>query len=249
MRKYLQRFANQVLRFLMFLLLDHEVEGLENIPTEGPVITAQNHMIFVDTVVAAAHVHREAVGMSKVENYSFPPLAFLFWLYGTFPVRRGEVDRTALRTALRVLKEGKVLMAAPEGTRSRTNTLQRGKDGLTYIAIRAGASVVPVAIWGQEKFWEQLRRLRRTKVKMVIGKAFIFEPGEGKLTREQLTQMTDEMMYRLAALLPPEYRGYYSDLSAATEEYLRPYDGTYPTAVHRGVKGRRIVFSKGDVSG
>jgi 1-acyl-sn-glycerol-3-phosphate acyltransferase len=249
MRKYLQRFANLVLKFLMFLLLDHEVEGLENIPTDGPVITAQNHMIFVDTVVAAAHIDREAVGMSKVENYSFPPLAFLFKLYGTFPVRRGEVDRAALRTALRVLKEGQVLMAAPEGTRSKTNTLQRGKDGLTYIAIRAGASVVPVAIWGQEKFWEQLRRLRRTKVKMVMGKPFVFEPGEGKLTREQLTQMTDEMMYRLAALLPPEYRGYYSDLSAATEEYLRSYDGSHSRSVGKEARGRRIIFSKGDASG
>ena len=249
MRKYVQRFANLVLRFLMFLLLDHEVEGVENIPAEGPVITTQNHMISVDTVIAAAYIDREAVGMSKVENYDFLPLAVLFKLYGTFPVRRGEVDRTALRAALRVLKECKVLMAAPEGTRSKTNTLQRGKDGLTYVAIRAGAAIVPVAIWGQEKFWEQLRRLRRTKVKMVMGKPFIFEPAEGRLTREQLTQMTDEMMYRLAALLPPEYRGYYSDLSAATEEYLRPYDGTYPRAVHRGVKGHRTVFSKGDVSG
>jgi 1-acyl-sn-glycerol-3-phosphate acyltransferase len=247
--KYLQRIANLIIRFLMFLLLDYEVQGLENIPAEGPVITAQNHMISVDTVIAAAFIEREAVGMSKAENYNVIPLAILFKLYGTFPVRRGEVDRTALRTALKVLKEGKVLMAAPEGTRSRTNTLQRGKDGLTYIAIRAGAPIVPVAIWGQEKFWEQLRKLRRTKVKMAMGKPFIFEPGEGKLTREQLSQMTDEMMYRLAALLPPEYRGYYSDLSAATDEYLRPYDASHPRPVHRGMKGRRTVFSKGDLRG
>jgi 1-acyl-sn-glycerol-3-phosphate acyltransferase len=244
-----QRFANGVLRFLMALLLDYEVEGLENLPTEGPLIAVQNHMISIDTVIGAALIDREIVGMSKVENYRNRLVAFFFDLYGTFPVRRGEVDRRALRTALRVLKEGKVLMAAPEGTRSKTNTLQKGKDGLSYIAVKSGAPIVPLAIWGQERFWKQLARLRQTRVRVVCGKPFVFEPGEGKLTREQLSQMTEEMMYRMAVLLPEEYRGYYSDLSAATEEYLKPYDGR-PTP-QRGNPGgrRRTVFSKGGVRG
>ncbi len=246
---FFQRLANLVLRFLMLILLDYEIEGLENLPQEGPVITAQNHMIFVDTVIGAAFIDREAVGMSKVENYDNPLVAILFKLYGTFPVRRGEVDRRALRTALKVLREGKVLMAAPEGTRSKTNTLQKGKDGLSYVAVRAGAPIVPIAIWGQEKFWEQLRSLRRTKVKMVMGKPFIFELGEGKPAREQLSQMTDEMMCRLAALLPPEYRGYYRDLSAATEEYLRPDDGSHPRSTHKEGKRRRAMLSNGGVRG
>jgi 1-acyl-sn-glycerol-3-phosphate acyltransferase len=244
-----QRFANVVLKSLFLLLLDYEVEGLENLPQEGPVITAQNHMVFVDTVVAAAFIDREIVGMSKVENYRNPFVALLFRLYGTFPVRRGEVDRTALRASLRVLKEGKVLMAAPEGTRSKTNTLQKGKDGLSYIAIKAGAPVVPIAIWGQEKFWQQIRKLRRTKVRMVVAKPFIFDPGEGKLTREQLSQMTHEMMYRLAALLPSEYRGYYSDLSDGTQEYLRPYDGRVAGRNYGQKERRRTIFNKGGVKG
>jgi 1-acyl-sn-glycerol-3-phosphate acyltransferase len=246
---WLQRFANRVLRFIMVILLDYEVEGLENIPEEGPLITAQNHMIFVDTVVGAAFIDREVMGMSKVENYYNPFLALIFKLYGTVPIRRGEVDRTALRTSLKVLEQGKVLMAAPEGTRSKTNALQKGKDGLAYLAVKAGAPVLPIAIWGQERFWQQLRRLRRTKVKMVMGKPFIFVPGEGRLTREQLTQMTDEMMYRIAALLPPEYRGYYRDLSATTEEYLRPYNGKLPREARRGRKRGRTVFNKGGVKG
>jgi len=238
-----------VLRGLFLILLDLEVEGLENILPEGPLIFAQNHMIFVDTVLGAAFIDREVVGMSKVENYHNPVFAVLLTLYGTFPVRRGEVDRRALRTALKVLEAGKVLGAAPEGTRSKTNTLQKGKDGLAYLAVKADVPILPVAVWGQEKFWQQLRKLRRTEVKVVMGKPFIFEPGEGKLTREQLTQMTDEMMYRLAALLPPEYRGYYGDLSAATEEYLRPYDGSLPQGAHRGSKRSRTIFNKGEVRG
>jgi 1-acyl-sn-glycerol-3-phosphate acyltransferase len=244
-----QSFANKVLRFLMALLLDYDVEGLENLPAEGPLITVQNHMISIDTVIGAALIDREVVGMSKVENYHNWILGFFFTLYGTFPVNRGEVDRKALRTALRVLKEQKVLMAAPEGTRSKTNTLQKGKDGLSYIAVKAGAPIIPIAIWGQERFWKQLSRLRRTRVHVVFGKPFIFDPGEGKLTREQLSQMTHEMMYRLAALLPEEYRGYYNDLSQATEEYVKPYDRRRAGALATRGGERRSVFSKGGVRG
>jgi 1-acyl-sn-glycerol-3-phosphate acyltransferase len=244
-----QRFANLILQLLIRLLLDCEVEGLDNLPEEGPLIVCQNHMISIDTVVGAAFVKREIVGMSKVENYHVPILGFLFKAYGTFPVRRGEVDRQALRTALKVLKQGKVLMVAPEGTRSKTNTLQKGKDGLSYIAVRSGVPILPLAIWGQEEFWHQLRRLRRTRVKVVFGRPFMLEPGEGKLTREQLTQMTHEMMYRIAALLPQAYRGYYGDLSAATEQYLRPYDGRYCAAPTAERRSGRPVFSKGGVRG
>jgi 1-acyl-sn-glycerol-3-phosphate acyltransferase len=244
-----QRFANLVLRFLMNLLLDYEAEGLENLPVEGPVIVVQNHMISIDTVIGAALIDREVMGMSKAENFDNRLLGFFFGLYGTFPVRRGEVDRKALRTALKVLKESKVLMAAPEGTRSKTNTLQKGKDGLSYIAVKAGAPIVPLAIWGQERFWEQLRRLRRTKVRLAFGKPFVFEPGEGKLTREQLTQMTHEMMYRIARLLPEEYRGYYADLSQATEEYVFAYDGRGTRGRDNPRASRRSVFSKGGVRG
>jgi 1-acyl-sn-glycerol-3-phosphate acyltransferase len=244
-----QRVANLVLRFVLTIFVDFEVEGLENIPQEGPLITAQNHMIFVDTVIGAIFIDREVVGVSKMENYHNPLLAFFFKLYGTLPIRRGEVDRTALKASLKVLEEGTVLMAAPEGTRSKTNTLQRGKDGLSYLAVKADAPVLPIAIWGQEEFWQQFLRPRRAKVKMVMGKPFIFEPGEGRLTREQLTQMTDEMMYRIAALLPPEYRGYYSDLSVATDEYLRLYDGRLPKKMHRDGKRSRTIFSKGGVKG
>jgi 1-acyl-sn-glycerol-3-phosphate acyltransferase len=244
-----QRFANVVLRFLFFLFLDLKVEGLENMPQEGPVITAQNHMIAIDTVIAAAFIDRQILGMSKVENYHNLLLGLLFKLYGTFPVRRGEVDRRALRRSLNVLKEGKVLMAAPEGTRSKSNTLQKAKDGLVYIAIKAGVPIVPIAIWGQERFWQQLRKLRRTRVNVVMGKPFILDAGEGKLTREQLTRMTDEMMYRLARLLPTEYRGYYSEPWQATEQYVRPHDGRGSKRARPDGKRRRTIFSKGGVKG
>jgi 1-acyl-sn-glycerol-3-phosphate acyltransferase len=244
-----QRFANIVLRFVMSLVLDYDVEGVENIPERGPLIGIQNHMISIDTVIGAAFVDRQIMGMSKAENYDNPIVALFFRLYGTFPVRRGEVDRQALRTSLKILKEEKVLMAAPEGTRSHTNSLQRGKDGLSYIAVKSGAPIIPIAIWGAEIFWQQLRRLRRTKVSVGFGQPFYLDPGPGKLSREELTQMTDEMMYKIAALLPAQYRGYYADLSQATEEHIRPDDGRRDGSKNAKHRGRGTLFSKGSVRG
>jgi 1-acyl-sn-glycerol-3-phosphate acyltransferase len=86
-------------------------------------------------------------------------------------------------------------------------------------------------------------------VRIVFGKPFALDPGEGKLTREQLTQMTHEMMYRIAALMPAQYRGYYSDLSAATEEYVRPVESSRRPPPSLGRKSKGTVFSKGGVRG
>ena len=73
-----QQLANRVLRFVMSLVLDYQVEGLENLPEEGPLIVVQNHMIFIDTVIAAVFIDREVVGMSKAENFDNPLVALFF---------------------------------------------------------------------------------------------------------------------------------------------------------------------------
>ncbi len=114
---------------------------------------------------------------------------------------------------------------APEGTRSKECRLQPGHDGMTFIALRANAPVLPMAITGAKDLGSNLKRLRRTDVKIVIGKPFCFRPSgtaneRKKVRRDVLHQMTEEAMYQLAAILPPEYRGVYSDLDSATERFL-----------------------------
>jgi 1-acyl-sn-glycerol-3-phosphate acyltransferase len=160
--------------------------------------------------------------MSKLENYNNPLLGIIIKLYGTFPVRRGELDMSAIRTSLQVLQEGQGLLMAPEGTRSQNATLQEGRDGMAWLALHSGAPIVPVALSGQEDLGHYLKRLRRTPVRVVFGPAFCLRTMEGMPHREQLTHMTTEAMYALAALLPPEYRGVYSDLSKTTSRFLVP---------------------------
>ena len=217
-----RRIANPVLRMLFNLLYKIEVTGIENVPQQGPFIAVMNHIYFVDPVQVGVLAPRYIVIMSKIENYQILPLRPLLHLYGTFPVHRGELDMTAIRTSLQVLEEGHGLLMAPEGTRSRTHTLQKGLDGVAWLALRSQAPVVPVAHSGQERLGRYLKRLRRTPLRMVFGEAFTLRPVEGLDRKQQLRLMTTEMMYRLAALLPPEYRGVYSDLQNATSRTLVP---------------------------
>jgi 1-acyl-sn-glycerol-3-phosphate acyltransferase len=178
------------------------------------------HTNFLDPALAGAVMPREVVIMSKIENFRHPFLGIIVRLYGAFPVRRGEVDRQAIRRSLEVLAGGQTLLMAPEGTRSDDGRLQKGHDGMTFIALRANAPILPMAIVGGERFWANLSRLRRTPVKIIIGKVFRFSSAQKRVGREIMGKMTEEGMYQLASLLPPERRGVYSNLDLATEEYL-----------------------------
>ena len=215
-----RRFCNFVLHILFKILLKLEVVGLENVPPEGPLILAMTHTNFLDPVLAGGVMPREVVIMSKAENFRHPILGIIVRLYGAFPVRRGEVDRQAIRRSLEVLAKGEVLLMAPEGTRSGHGRLQKGHDGMTFIALRADAPILPMSITGGERFWVNLSKLRRTPIKIVIGQVFRFSSGGERVGRTVMSKMTEEAMYQLASLLPPERRGFYSDLDSATEEYL-----------------------------
>ncbi len=222
---FTRRLLNVILRALFKLLLNLEVKGLENVPLEGPLILMINHTSLLDPAMAGGVMPREVVAMSKIENFRDPILSIIVRLYGAFPVRRGEVDLQAARHALEVLHSGEVLLMAPEGTRSKEYCLQPGHDGMTFIARRANAPVLPMAITGVKDFSSNLKRLRRTDAKIVIGKPFRFRASgttneRKKVRRDVLHQMTEEAMYQLAAILPPEYRGVYSDLDSATGRFL-----------------------------
>jgi len=221
-----RHFANLALRILYALLLKIEMVEADNVPAQGPFIAIINHIYFVDPVLLSALAPRFIVIMSKIENYSNPLMGLVLRLYGTFPVRRGEVDLRAIRTALGILEKGHGLMVFPEGTRSLTRSLQCARQGVALLALRANVPIVPVAISGQEHLTHNLKRLRRTPVRMVFGKPFRFRPQEGMRLREQRRHMTTEAMYRLSALLPPEYRGVYSDLENATSRFLVPYEAS-----------------------
>jgi 1-acyl-sn-glycerol-3-phosphate acyltransferase len=220
MRRGYRRIMKALIRFLMWLLLRMDVNGLEHIPSEGAVILAISHTNFLDPVLAMAVCPRSLESIGKVEVLRLFLLGPLIKMWGAIFIRRGEVDRQALSAAVEVLKRGEVLLIAPEGTRSGVGRLQRGRGGLAYIAARAGALIVPVGIVGVEGFWHNLVRLRRTPVRMTFGRPFRFAARGRPVDRQVLVEMTTEAMYQLAAVLPPGRRGLYADLENATGEWL-----------------------------
>lgn len=222
-RSWFYRLANWALRLVFRLLLRLDIRGIENVPRQGPVIIAISHSSFLDPVIIGPHTPRDVVPMAKIEAFDIPVIGLVLRLYGAFAVRRGEVDLTAIKTALKVLQSGQCLVIAPEGHRSETGALQRGRDGAIILALRSGAPILPVAIWGGKKFWKNLVRLRRTEMKYYIGKPVT--PIIKQPTREQIAAMSDELMLLIAEMMPPELHGYYASWSMPAERLLQPYQG------------------------
>jgi 1-acyl-sn-glycerol-3-phosphate acyltransferase len=209
------------LRLAMKLLLRIEKVGWNNIPPTGPVIMMINHIAFLDPVILTGFFPRYLISMAKVEAYQDKLLGPLVRAFDGFPVNRGAGDRQALRTAFDVLDAGLALLIAPEGHRSENVALGEAHEGIAYVASRAGVRVVPVAISGTDRFKHNYKRLRSTHVVYRFGQPFYLDAGDERLTSESLKQMTDEAMYQLAALLPPEQRGLYANLDQATTRYVR----------------------------
>ena len=211
-----RKLINALLHVLYFLLLKLEVSGKEHVPLTGPLILMINHIDALDPFIVVGIFPRPVTAMAKIEVFDIPLIGFLTQAYGAIPIQRGQVDTRALRQSLQVLQEGGALLMAPEGTRSPTYSLQQGKDGMAFIATRTDASIIPVGITGTQDSGRYWRRVRRVPVRISIGKPFRLIPGAEPLRRPLLRTMTDEAMYQLAGTLPPEYRGIYGDLEAAS---------------------------------
>lgn len=184
------------------------VSGLENVPESGPYIVVSNHHSYVDApLVGIAFPHQ--MHALAAEKYEYHPFRLILAPTGSIFIERGEVDRRALRQALNLLADGEILAIAIEGTRSKTGGLIEGKDGVAYIASRANVPLLPIVVYGTEHVFHNLLRLRRTDVYADFGP--LIHLPEGRLRAGQLTACTDQIMVTLAAMLPEQYRGIYTD--------------------------------------
>jgi 1-acyl-sn-glycerol-3-phosphate acyltransferase len=230
------RAVTSSIKRLTRILCRIDAAQLARVPERGPLIVVTNHVNFLEAPIIYTHLApRPMTGFVKAENLEHPffgPL--LLGLWEGIPLRRGQADTTAFRQALEALKEGRIMGIAPEGTRSGDGRLQPGHPGIAFLALRSGAPVLPMVSHGGETFWDNLPRLRRTDFYINVGQPFHLDDRGDKVTRQVRQQMADEIMYQLAALLPPAYRGVYSDLSAATETYIR-----FPPGAKRNLQRAR----------
>ena len=181
--------------------------GLLNQPP--PYILATNHLTSWDPPLIFAYSPRRArmTVLAADKWRKAPPILVLFNLMGAIWVKRGEVDRAALRRCVDVLQQGGVIGMSPEGTRSRTGGLIKGRSGVSYLARKAGVPILPVALWGVEQIGPNWRRLRRTDVHLRVGEFIHLPPGDAR--SQQLDADTELIMRTIAAMLPEQYRGVY----------------------------------------
>ena len=203
-----------IFRIVLKIIARVDITGYGNIPKTGGVIVVTNHIGRLDAILGVILADRDDFILMVAEKYQKVP----FWRWWAKKVDavwldRYEADFRTLRIVLKRLQKGEILGMAPEGTRSETEALAKGKPGAAYLAAKANVPIIPVGLTGTEdrvvKY--RLRHLRRLDINIRIGEPFYLPPMDRRNRDAYLAQSTEEIMCRIAELLPPKYRGVYAD--------------------------------------
>jgi 1-acyl-sn-glycerol-3-phosphate acyltransferase len=206
--------ARLFIMLLFRLIARVRVIGTENVPSHGAYIAASNHIGRLDAPLVYYLLNRKDILLMVAEKYRSS--AFFRWFVKALDaiwIDRFNADFAAMRVVLNRLRDGWVVVLAPEGTRSLSGKLDEARPGASYLAAKAGVPVVPVAVTGtyDPQVLSELRRLRRLEITIRVGKPLIFPPVKGADRESALVTYTDEIMCQIAALLPDDMRGVYAD--------------------------------------
>jgi 1-acyl-sn-glycerol-3-phosphate acyltransferase len=209
--KYIIRW---LIRRIFNLIARVEVRGYEHLPQEGSFVIATNHLGIVDVPIAFYALDRWDMFVMIGEKWRDVGLFRWIGKYFNFLfIDRFNPDIKALRKVISLMEENNILVIAPEGTRSRVGSLIEAKPGVSYLATKLNRPIVPVGITGTEdkNLFGNLKRLRRSHFAVTAGPAFTLPPLPRENRDEVLKQYTDEIMCRIAVLLPERYRGIYAE--------------------------------------
>lgn len=188
----------------------YRVSGREHVPLQGPLLIVANHLSWYDPVLLEVVLPRRAWFFAKAEIFRWPLLGLSVRLTGQIPVRRGESDRVALEKGLTYLREGKALVVFPEGSVARQEQLIAAHMGAAMLAIRSGVPVLPIAHTGTRRVL-RAPRFWFPRVDIRVGKPYTPTLPERGSRKAQLQVVMEDMMTRIAAMLPEENRGVYSN--------------------------------------
>jgi 1-acyl-sn-glycerol-3-phosphate acyltransferase len=206
-----------LIRTLLNLIAKVEIRGYENVPETGAFVIATNHIGMLDAMMFFYAIDRWDVFIPVAEKWE--QNALLRWLgkYLNFIfIDRFNPDLKAMRKIIGLMEKGNILVIAPEGTRSRAAAMIEGKSGASYLAAKLNRPIVPVGLAGTEDkaVLSNLRHLRRSEIVVTAGKVFSLPALPGRAGRDRdtaLKQFTDEIMCRIAVLIPDKYRGVYGN--------------------------------------
>jgi len=172
------------------------VEGEANVPSSGGLVVAANHRSYLDPPLLGTWFPRTIHYMAKRELFAIPVLGPLIAAVHAFPVEREKSDLGSVRRALRVIKEGGAVGIFPEGTRNIAGDA-KAKGGAVLLAALARCPLVPVALVGTQ---HAIRRLRGSRVRVIIGEPIVFQGSENKPTKAELAQWTERVSKTIADL-------------------------------------------------
>jgi 1-acyl-sn-glycerol-3-phosphate acyltransferase len=196
---WVYRSVRRIIMMVLYPYFRVRRRGGEYLDIEGPMIVAPVHRSNLDTPLMAGLGHRRLRALSKESLFSNRFFGAFLASLGAFPVRRGVADREAMREAVRMLDAGEQLVVFPEGARQTGPRVEAVFDGMSYLASRTGAAIVPVGIAGSEAAMPPGTRLpRRVRVAMVAGPPI--RPPEGRMTRPQMSRFSEDVRKRLQAV-------------------------------------------------
>jgi 1-acyl-sn-glycerol-3-phosphate acyltransferase len=196
--------------FIMKTISRPRFEGLEHVPTEGSVLVTTNHLSRFDIPMLFMTPNRPDIVALVTDKYkSNPFFSFIVHTTNCIWLDRSKADFTAFREAIGVLKNGGAVGIAPEGTRSQIGELMEGKAGTTLLALRSGAPIVPVGIRGSDTATRDTFLFKRPYITARFGPVYHLPPMDRENRDEYLQWAIEEIMCRIAVLLPEKYYGFY----------------------------------------
>ena len=217
------RFITFIIKLLLKIFCKVEGDKLESVPRQGPLILVINHINFLEVpLIYTLLLPRKVCGIIKKETWDSWFVGILAKEWGAISVNRETPGISTFKEAGKALKEKKILCIAPEGTRSGNGELAKGQQGVVFLALKNRVPILIVAHYGTENFWHNIKRLKRTRVTFVVGKPFMLA-SEMKITKNDYQEMTDQIMVRMASMLPERYRGAYADMKIISDKYIKVY--------------------------
>jgi 1-acyl-sn-glycerol-3-phosphate acyltransferase len=205
-RETIQKLSEKFFNYLSVL----KIEGYELIPPKGGIIVTCNHLSRLDIPLLGIIPNRRDLIPLVADKYlEYPLLKWFIRSVNGIWLDRSKADFTAFKAAIDVIKQGTAIGIAPEGTRSTTGVLLEGKSGTVLLAMKTDAPLVPVGIFGTENGFSDLRHFRRPKITARFGLPYRLPPYDRNHKEFYMKTCTDEVMCRIAALLPDKYHGFY----------------------------------------
>jgi 1-acyl-sn-glycerol-3-phosphate acyltransferase len=212
-------------RLLIFITMKRRISGQDATPREGGLLIVSNHLGLLDPLAIGTKLPRRLYIFAKAEVFSWPVIGWLARKADVIPVRRGQSDREAIRRALDYLQAGQAVMFFPEGTYPKSHQprgMIKALPGAALLAQRSGAAILPIGISGSEMVWSPRSMpwglFRRWLVEVRVGAPYRPTIPTTASQKQALALIAEEMMLRIAALLPESYQGHYRQAAAVLEQ-------------------------------